>query len=305
MTWSNIDGATGVNFSPRNGQVNQFLQVAVSYLDGQGTAESLTSEPTSESVAKFGATSDFNSDGSADIVWRHQTSGESVFWLMDNIDFAGSDVLSPVVSDVNWDIKALGDLNGDGKADLVWQNKVTNQAAVWLMDGLDFTSGELLPNIAAPGWTVVETGDFNSNGKDDLLWRNANTGELAVWFMNGTNFVSGELITLNAGLDWGVGAVGDFTNDGKVDIFWENRITGANAFWKMDGTTFVEAYGTTAAAAEWKAKGATDFNQDGNLDLLWHNPGTGENALWIMDGTDFVEGVTTLPTTPVDWNPVV
>ncbi|MGB3309797.1 MAG: DUF4347 domain-containing protein [Nodosilinea sp.] len=305
ITFSNIDGATGVNYSPRNDQVNQFLQVAVSYVDGQGTAESLTSAPTSESVEKFGATSDFNGDGSVDIFWRHQNVGESVFWLMDNIDFAGGDFLSPVISDVNWDIKALGDLNGDGTPDLVWQNEATNQAAVWLMDGVNLTSGELLPNDAASGWKVVESGDFNDNGKDDLLWRNANTGELAVWFMDGTNFVSGEFITLNAGLDWEVGAVGDFTKDGKTDIFWENRITGANVFWEMDGTNFVSAIETTTAETIWQAKGSGDFSQDGNLDLLWHNPSTGENALWLMDGTDLVAGVTTLPTTEVSWNPVV
>ncbi|MBD2112118.1 MULTISPECIES: DUF4347 domain-containing protein [Cyanophyceae] len=311
ITWSNIAGATGNTFSPRNAQVSQFLQVAVSYVDGQGTSESLTSAPTSGSVAKFNATSDFNNDGSVDIFWRHQSAGQTVFWLMDNINFAGGDFLSPTieVKDVNWDIKALGDLNGDGKADLVWQNKATNQAAVWLMDGVNLTSGALLPNDAASGWKVVESGNFNKDTnvdkKDDLLWRNANTGELAVWFMNGTNFVSGEFITVNAGLDWEVGAVGDFTKDGKTDIFWENRITGANVFWEMDGATFVKSHQTTAAAAEWKAKGAADFNQDGNLDLLWHNPGTGENALWLMNGTNLVEGVTTLPTTDVSWNPVV
>ncbi|MBD1914725.1 MULTISPECIES: DUF4347 domain-containing protein [Cyanophyceae] len=309
ITWNNIDGATGVTFSPRNAQVNQLLQVAVSYVDGQGTSELLTSvlTPTNDArVEQFNATSDFNGDGSVDIFWRHQNVGQSaVFWLMDNVNFAGGDFLSPAVTDVNWDIKALGDLNGDGKPDLVWQNKATNQAAVWLMDGVNLTSGALLPNDAAAGWKVVESSDFNSNGKDDILWRNSNTGELAVWLMDGTDFVSGEFITLNAGLDWEVGAVGDFTNDGKTDIFWENRITGANAFWEMDGTTFVEGYLTTTADASWKAKGAADFNQDGNLDLLWHNPGTGENALWLMDGTNLIETVTTLPTTDVSWNPVV
>ncbi|MBD2109572.1 DUF4347 domain-containing protein [Nodosilinea sp. FACHB-13] len=302
ITWSNIDGATGSTFSPRNNQVDQFLQVAVSYVDGQGTAESLTS--ASGKVAKFNATSDFNGDGSVDIFWRHQTVGESVFWLMDNTKLAGGDFLSPAVADVNWDIKAVGDLNGDGGPDLIWQHKTSNQAVAWLMDGVNLESGALLSNSSTDGWKVVEAGDFNSNGKDDILWRNANSGQLAVWFMDGTNLVSGELITVNPGLDWEVGAVGDFTKDGKVDIFWEHRTAGVNVFWEMDGTTLVKGYETTAAEASWKAEGAADFNQDGNLDLLWHHPGSGENVLWLMDGTTLKDGVV-LDTTEVSWNPVV
>ncbi|MEA5452143.1 FG-GAP-like repeat-containing protein [Leptolyngbya sp. CCNP1308] len=304
ITWSNIDGATDVTFSPRNGQVGQLLQVAVSYVDVFGTSESLTSAPTSESVQQFNATSDFNGDGSVDIFWRHQTFGQSVFWLMDNVNFAGGDFLSPTVEDVNWEMKAVGDLDSDGNPDLVWQHKTSNQAVVWLMDGVNLESGTLLPSGGNDGWNVVESGDFNGDDKDDILWRNANSGELAVWFMDGTDLVSGELISVNPGLDWEVGAVGDFTKDGNVDIFWEHRTAGVNVFWEMDGTTLVKGYETTAAEASWKAKGAADFNQDGNLDLLWHHPGSGENVLWLMDGTNLVEGVVLL-TTEVSWNPVV
>ncbi|MBD1874557.1 DUF4347 domain-containing protein [Nodosilinea sp. FACHB-131] len=304
ITWSNIDGATGNTFSPRNAQVNQFLQVAVSYVDGQGTSESLTSASTSGGVVKFNATSDFNGDGSVDIFWRHQNVGESVFWLMDNINFSRGDFLSPAVTDVTWDIKALGDLNGDGQSDLIWQHKVSNQVAVWLMDGVNLMSSALVPTAGTAGWKVAASGDFNDDSKDDILWRNTNTGGLAVWFMDGTNLVSGELISVNPGLDWEVGAVGDFTKDGNVDIFWEHRTAGVNVFWEMDGTTLVKGYETTAAEASWKAKGAADFNQDGNLDLLWHHPGSGENVLWLMDGTKLDKGVV-LPTTEVSWNPVV
>ncbi|MBW4484209.1 MAG: VCBS repeat-containing protein [Tildeniella torsiva UHER 1998/13D] len=236
---------------------------------------------------------DFDGNEVADIVWRNQAGGKVGLWLM-----IGTNVSSNVVSSVDfispeveaaWDIKAVGDLNSDGNPDLVWQHKFSNQAAVWLMDGINLLSGEVLDDVG-PDWKVVEAGDFNNDGKDDLLWRHAISGENAVWLMNGTERISGELITPVADLNWEVGAVGDFSNDGDVDIFWRHRTAGTNVFWRMDSTSLIEGIAATAAPAEWQAQGAADFNQDGELDILWQNRTTGENVVWLMDDFTFGRG---------------
>ena len=39
--------------------------------------------------------------------------------------------------DTNWKIVGTGDLNADGKTDLVWQNQSTGQLYYWLMNGTD------------------------------------------------------------------------------------------------------------------------------------------------------------------------
>ena len=35
-----------------------------------------------------------------------------------------------------WQVVGLGDLDGDGKADLVWRGMQTGDVAVWLMNGV-------------------------------------------------------------------------------------------------------------------------------------------------------------------------
>jgi hypothetical protein len=50
-----------------------------------------------------------------------------------------------VVGDLNWQIKGVGDFNGDGKADVLWRHATSGQTAIWLMDGATISS------IGAPG----------------------------------------------------------------------------------------------------------------------------------------------------------
>ena len=87
-----------------------------------------------------------------------------------------------MVPDTNWKVRAVGDLNHDGHADLVWQYAPTGLVAIWFMNGSDLvsTSGVL---SGAPGsdWEIFGTGDSDLDGELDLYWQNRTTGTLAVW----------------------------------------------------------------------------------------------------------------------------
>ena len=40
------------------------------------------------------------------------------------------------VSDANWKVVGVGDIDGDGFADIAWRHAVTGQLAIWYMRGL-------------------------------------------------------------------------------------------------------------------------------------------------------------------------
>ena len=48
---------------------------------------------------------------------------------------------------------AVADFNHDGKSDLIWQNTVTGECNVWLMNGTAFLAGAALPS-AGGDWRI-------------------------------------------------------------------------------------------------------------------------------------------------------
>ena len=46
----------------------------------------------------------------------------------------------------------MGDLDGDGKADVLWRNTATGQDIGWLMNGLAVTNSGFLPTLADTNW---------------------------------------------------------------------------------------------------------------------------------------------------------
>ena len=64
--------------------------------------------------------------------------------------------------------------NGDGKADILWQND-DGTAAVWLMNGATSRGanvGQSRPRLARS----FAAADFNGDGKADILWQNDDGG---------------------------------------------------------------------------------------------------------------------------------
>lgn len=118
--------------------------------------------------ATLSYTGDLNGDRRDDLLWRDYTSGQVTVWLLDGADspalngppsfqegysarkqggadLAGDSVtqedqpasidLPGVTDSLDWQVCGLGDVSGDGKADVVWLNSADQRVAVWLMDG--------------------------------------------------------------------------------------------------------------------------------------------------------------------------
>ena len=207
---------------------------------------------------------------------------------MDALAVKPTEGYTRTLADMNWHVVGTGDLDGDGKADILWRNFSTGQNYLYPMDGLAIKPNEgPIRTIADMNWKVAGVGDFNGDGKADILWRNSSTGENYIYFMNGTVILPSEgSIRTIPDQSWKVAGVGDFDGDGKADILWRNSATGENYIYPMNGLTIKPTEGLIRTVPEqsWQVAGVGDLDGDRKADIVWRKSSTGENYLYPMDG---------------------
>jgi hypothetical protein len=174
---------------------------------------------------------------------------------MDGLAIKGAEGYLRTVADLNWKVAGVGDLDGDGRADIVWRNAPTGENYLYPMDGTTVLGTEgYLRTVADANWRIVGVGDFDGDGRNDILWRNFATGENYLYPMNGTAILAGEgYLRTVAELAWRVAAVGDYDGDGKTDVLWRHGTGGENYLYPMDGTQILagEGYVRTVADENW------------------------------------------------------
>jgi hypothetical protein len=143
------------------------------------------------------------------------------------------------VADLNWTIRAVGDIDGDGRADLIWQHRTQGWIAAWLMNGSQVVGTNYLSinRVADTDWEVVGAGDTNGDGDADIVWQHRTQGWLAVWSLNGVQVIGAQLLSVPRMPDpaWHIRGVGDFNGDGRADLLWQNDSNGNLGVWSLNG----------------------------------------------------------------------
>jgi hypothetical protein len=177
---------------------------------------------------------DFDRDGAQDLVWQHLTSGSLAVWLMDGLTLREAASLSPSsVADLDWRVRAVGDLDGDGAPDLIWHHRTSGHVAAWLMDGLRSVDARLLsaPVVEDPAWQLVGAGDFTGtslfsppDGQLDLVWQHDTDARVAIWTMQGMVMTGGRDVQWFP--PWRIEGIGDLTGDNELDFIVRDPLTG-------------------------------------------------------------------------------
>jgi hypothetical protein len=150
----NRDGWQDILWRNRTtGQVSVWLLQGMTRIDGR----LLTPDTVADTNWEIVGTGDFDMDGWVDLVWRHKVDGWVSVWYMNGTTMRSGKSLSPDrVADVNWKIRAVTDVNGDYRPDLVWEH-TSGQISTWIMNGLSLAQGVLFaPSVISdPNWLIV------------------------------------------------------------------------------------------------------------------------------------------------------
>jgi hypothetical protein len=258
--------------------------------NGDGTFQGDSGVPIPASQFGFsgGVSGDFNNDGVADVALLSNNNASNLYILLDDgtgkFSLAHTYVLPTPGSSI-----VTGDLNGDGKLDLVVvASGVVNGVSQWsLVVFLGNGDGSFGPPINFPQGTsaggALAVADFNGDHKLDVAVLSGSGLEVFLGKGDGT---FGAPVSYFAGTGVTSFVVADFNNDGIPDLAAAGSAGLALLLGKGDGT-FQGATFTTLPI--FGLLGAADLNRDGNVDLVAYTnapPGSisGANGILVLLG---------------------
>jgi hypothetical protein len=186
-----------------------------------------------------------------DVVWLEPHEGRVTTWRLGDGLFALAEATRVAQGTLGLargeNVPAIGDFDGDGRADIMWQG-VSNQAAghaeitdvLWLSESTpDQLAFAVVPKSVGHTFRPF-VGDFDGDGIDDIFWHRSwglttdgpsalATDPSYVWYFDGEGAHTAEAFVLEGDFS---PYVGDFDADGCHDIGWFDAIGDALHVWR-------------------------------------------------------------------------
>lgn len=229
-------------------------------------------------------TGDFNGDGRADLLWNETAATNRLYVGLGNADGTWTFLPAQERSERRWGgfRTLVGDVNGDGRADLVW-NETAEVNRVYVGLGNADGTFSFLPAQDHPtkGWAdfAALLGDFDGDGRSDIAWVAAGEPwKISVARVNPEGTLAfgplqeAPLPLPSTAQVW----AGDVNGDGRSDLLWNtrgeaNQVVVGLADANKGSFSFLPLQ-------EHPAKGWSNFdlvvgdiNGDGRADLVWND----------------------------------
>jgi hypothetical protein len=181
-----------------------------------------------------------------------------------------------------------GDLDQDGRADLVFWDPLTHDVNIELLSRIECLEQVTLqgPVLPGAGWRLAGVGDTSGDGYPDLVWHLPGppaTERVTVWVLAPGQGAPEVKVSLesSSGADhagWRIGAVADLDSDGTSDVIWHHASAGYVVAWLID---------ISGASAGKTLLGAGELNvEPGRQELVWRDP-SGALQRWVLPGLPF------------------
>lgn len=265
---------------------NSALQVKIGNGDGTfGPNTTFTPSPTNPAVSWIVA-GDFNGDTKPDIACA-LNANNTVAVLLNNGTTGG---VASFAAAVNYPVGpnpqglAVGDVNSDGRPDLISANRNGNSVTVLLCNANGTFAnapggGSYLAGSAA---NHVVIGDFNGDNSVDLAVTGFNTTTVTVLRGNGDgSFGNNAPFTVPVTEAM---AVGDYTGDGKMDIVGSAAAMSGDHFWMLTNNS------AGAPAPTFASQPVGQVVAAGGTANLSANVSNAQSYQWRRNGVPFSDG---------------
>jgi len=277
-------------------------------------ADGLRSVPSNE-VSNDGLVTFTNltlPDQRPSIFWHNQSTGEVKTWHLNGTTVVDTRSLSVSgISDTNWKVAGVGDLNGDSYQDIVWRHSTEGWLAAWFLQNNQVIGTTYLSvnRVADTAWRLGGIGDVDGDGYADLVWQHSG-GRLAVWFMRAETVMNTTVLPYDVGPNsrWQIATIGDVNKDGYADIVWQTTDAWLAVWLLRGGQVLLTQYFSIPQMpdANWRIRGVARPDSTGNPALVWRHQVRGEVALWYINGSTVLGTIKTTPSVVanLDWNVV-
>ena len=278
---------------------------------------------------------DWNGDGRTDVLLQQRTASGRQTYLATTLSNGRPGTPTLVtsaygMSAVRWSAEGheaiVGDWNGDGRSDLVLQQRGLSDETLLLLGRAagGFETAQVISNqfgTTPDHWShsgrVLVPGDWNGDGRTDLLMqqRSAQYNSFVLLGRALGGFETVRTVTTQSGMTadrWAAAdhtaIVGDYDGDGRSDLVLQQRLASGqdtlmlrgNATGGFDNAAVVtQSFGTTGFhwASDERVLVAGDWNGDGRTDLVLQQRTSQYNSFLLSGraagGFDPVRTITT------------
>jgi hypothetical protein len=224
------------------------------------------------------APTDFYAEGTSDILFRNDASGDTGFYAINggmNVGWQDAGASSTAYS-----IVGTGDFLGNGTADILYRNNATGDTGFYqINNGVNVGWRDV--GASSTAYSVVGVGDFLGNGTDDILFRDNATGDTGFYAIsNGAN--TGWHDVGASSTAYGVVGVGDFLDNGTDDILFRNNATGDTGVYAISNGVNTGWVDVGASSTAYSVVGVGDFLGNGTGDILFRNNATGDTGFYAI-----------------------